>query len=93
MTFKKGDIVRLIREDNKGEPMRVLEVNNFANTTFVAIGNDDSEAHYDTDDLELFVSMPRKRVTGAFTPQEKIESCLSDIGCNIDQIRDIMRSM
>jgi hypothetical protein len=96
MTFKEGDIVRLRQEDNDGEAMRVLDVDGFA--VHVAIGNDDGERWLDTCDIEMhpthgFGSSTHKPVTSAFTPQEKIESCLSDIGCNLDRIRDLLKGM
>lgn len=92
MTFKEGDIVRLIQEDNSGEPMRVLETNEFANTTFVAIGNDENEAHYDTDDLELYTE-PKSKVFPSLTIEQKIEGELSSIAYSVDRIRDFLRGM
>ena len=55
MDFKVGDIVRLAKDDDSGEPMRVLECNNFANVTFCIVDNNDEDSkHYDTADLELY---------------------------------------
>ena len=55
MDFKIGDIVRLAKDDDSGEPMRVIECNNFANVTFcIADNNDEDSKHYDTADLELY---------------------------------------
>jgi hypothetical protein len=92
MTFKEGDIVRLIREDNSGEAMRVLESNDFGNVTFCATGNDDGEAHYDTDDLELYTE-PKSKVFPSLTTEQKIEGELSSIAYSVDRIRDFLRGM
>ena len=55
MNFKVGDIVRLAKDDDSGEPMRVIECNNFANVTFcIADNNDEYSREYDTGDLELY---------------------------------------
>ena len=57
MSFIKGDIVRLATDDNSGDPMRVLEVNDFAGVTFCMVGDDDSRVpskYFDTTDLELY---------------------------------------
>jgi hypothetical protein len=55
MDFKVGDIVRLAKDDDSGEPMRVLECNDFANVTFCIVDDDDENSkHYDTKDLELY---------------------------------------
>jgi hypothetical protein len=50
--FKEGNLVRLITEDGDGEVMRVLEDSAYT-TTFVAIGNENREERFDTEDLEL----------------------------------------
>ena len=57
MSFKTGDIVRLARDDDSGEPMRVLKVNDFTGVTFCAIGDDDDNEYFDTMDLELYPTM------------------------------------
>ena len=58
MSFKTGDIVRLARDDDSGEPMRVLKVNDFTGVTFCVIGDDDDNNEYfDTMDLELYPTM------------------------------------
>jgi len=63
MSFKTGDIVRLARDDDSGEPMRVLKVNDFTGVTFCTIfnssgvGNDENSKCFDTMDLELYPTM------------------------------------
>ena len=54
MSFMKGDIVRLATDNDSGDPMRVLEVNDLAGVTFCMVGDDDSSKHFDTTDLELY---------------------------------------
>ena len=57
MSFKTGDIVRLARDDDSGEPMRVLKVNDFTGVTFCVIGDDEDDEYFDTMDLELYPTM------------------------------------
>jgi len=65
MSFRTGDIVRLIKDDDSGAPMRVLEVSDFpSGITMCATGDGykgDSYVHayatFDTKDLELHPSM------------------------------------
>ena len=57
MSFKTGDIVRLARDDDSGEPMRVLKVNYFTGVTFCVIGDDEDDEYFDTMDLELYPTM------------------------------------
>ena len=54
MSFMKGDIVRLTTDDDSGDPMRVLGVNDLAGVTFCMVGDDDSSKYFDTTDLELY---------------------------------------
>ena len=57
MSFKTGDIVRLARDDDSGEPMRVLKVNDFTGVTFCVMGDDEDDEYFDTMDLELYPTM------------------------------------
>ena len=57
MSFKTGDIVRLAKDDDSGEPMRVLKVNDFTGVTFCVIGDDEDDEYFDTMDLELYPTM------------------------------------
>jgi hypothetical protein len=50
--FKEGNLVRAITEEGDGEIMRVLE-DSVDGATHVAIGNDDGDTYFDTNDLEL----------------------------------------
>jgi hypothetical protein len=65
--FKEGNLVRLITEDGDGEVMRVLEDSAYT-TTFVAIGNENGEERFDTEDLELVAESALKQESKEMIP-------------------------
>ena len=82
MSFKTGDIVRLARDDDSGEPMRVLKVTDFSGVTFCAIGDDENSECFDTMDLELYPTME--------TLANKIDKECNIIGDAVASIRYMM---
>jgi len=87
MVFKIGDIVRLAKDDDSGEPMRVLECNNFANVTFcIADNNDEDSKHYDTADLELYPETVQSL-------QQRIDKEAQIIHEAVNEIREMIKEI
>ena len=87
MDFKVGDIVRLAKDDDSGEPMRVLECDNFANVTFcIADNNDEDSKHYDTADLELYPETVQSL-------QQRIDKEAQIIHEAVNEIREMIKEI
>ena len=87
MVFKIGDIVRLAKDDDSGEPMRVLECNDFANVTFCIVDdNDEDSKHYDTADLELYPETVQSL-------QQRIDKETQVIHKAVNEIREIIKEI
>ena len=87
MDFKVGDIVRLAKDDDSGEPMRVLECNDFANVTFCIVDNNDEDSkHYDTADLELYPETVQSL-------QQRIDKEAQIIHEAVNEIREMIKEI
>jgi len=87
MDFKVGDIVRLAKDDDSGEPMRVIECNNFANVTFCIVNNNDEDSkHYDTADLELYPETVQSL-------QQRIDKEAQIIHEAVNEIREMIKEI
>jgi len=91
MDFKVGDIVRLAKDDDSGEPMRVLECDNFANVTFCIVDdNDEDSKHYDTADLELYPETVQYRMQSL---QQRIAKEAQIIHKAVNEIREMIKEI
>ena len=96
MSFRTGDIVRLIKADDSGEPMRVLEVSDFPSgitlcatgKNYKGDGHDHAYSTFDTMDLELYPATRSLLASQIIKECNVIEDAITDIRRLIKESND-----